>query len=102
MELHYCKHTREENTEYKTWVFVITDFHYFGLVGSSEEGWTKQPKPPELTKKEALEWFIVSNNEDLHFIEKEREAFDEWRITETIEIAKAQKENAKILKYYLE
>ena len=80
---------------------MCTDYvHHGDLIGSSQEGWTKQLKPKCLTKKEELEWFILSNKEDLHFIQKEREAFDEWRITETIEIAKAQKENLTLLKYY--
>ena len=48
----------------------------------------------------ALEWMMISNKEDLHFIMKEREACADWMMENMDEILEAQKENKKIKKHF--
>ena len=128
MELHYYTHERED-TKHQTWFYdegkivlnrwycpkigehspyfkVQSENHdeieYQGEVGGYNDGWTKLPMPKNLTKEGELEWMMISNKEDLHFIMKEREACAEWMMKNMNEILDAQKENKKIKKYYLE
>jgi hypothetical protein len=120
IELHYY-HTQED-TEYTTWIYdkgnvYINPWHmgkgakliyvkeeeenYQGIVGGYDNGWVKQTMPNNLTKAGQLEWYIISNKEDLHFIMKESEACAEWMMKHMDDILKAQKENKKIKQYNL-
>lgn len=124
MELHYYKKI-EEDKEYQTWFYdkgkVVLNRWYMGLkgdakffkvqsdnpedeyvgeVGGYDDGWTKLKMPDNLTDEGKLEWMMISNKEDLHFIMKEREACADWMMKNMDEILEAQKENKKIKKYF--
>ncbi len=129
MELHYYVQQKED-TQYQTWFFdegkvvinrwycprlgdstpyfkvpsdkSLDETEYEGEVGGYCDGWIKLSMPKNLTKEGELEWMMISNKEDLHFIMKESEACAEWMMKNMDEILDAQKENKKIKQMYLD
>lgn len=97
MDLHYYKYTFEEDNTHKTWYYGIVDYFVRGsIVGSSENGWTKRKMPDNLNDDEQLDWYIISNREDIHFVNMESQACTQWQSKHIDEIIKAQKYNNKI------
>lgn len=96
MEL--CYYKDEEENKYKTWHFIKRDVVVNGeLVASYNEGWVKKQKPNFIeNSQEAIDWYNISNEEDLHFIIKEREAFMKWCFKNLDEITNAVKYNKKL------
>ena len=114
IELTYYRH-KQEDKEYKTWFYdkgnvyhntsifgpdVIyvkeKEVNYQDVLGGYDNGWTKMGMPKNLTKEQEIQWYIDSNDEDLYFIGKEREACFEWFMKNMNEINLAQKHNKKI------
>lgn len=91
MELEYYKYNNEGETEYpitkyKTWIMEHDD-----------TGWRKLPKPSlNQESKEALEYYNTSNEEDLYFLEREKEAFNEYYNKEKYDIIQSQAYNKKL------
>lgn len=99
MELHYYKKVREAE-EYLTWEFVDYNVLVGGdVVGRDERGWEKKDIPMFTSgqEKEAARWFSMSNIEDLHFLEMEKQYCEMYVQNETTEIDRAQESNKMIL-----
>lgn len=88
IELHHYQQVEEEGFEYKTWGYMC------------DHGWYKIQSPPftQSEFKEATEWFMISNEEDKHFLKMELQYTKEYIEKELKEIEIAQRDNKKLLK----
>lgn len=62
-----------EDVAYETWEYHEED-KFEGYRGC----WVKKDMPNYLTKEEELDWYMISNEEDIYFISQEKKACLQW------------------------